>query len=54
MIRALRQLGEVPLPDGYLEDFARARITFRHHLVFEPEEQVRFVSVCFVHRSIRP
>jgi len=40
VIRALRELGDVELPAGYLEDFARARITFRHHLVFEPEEQV--------------
>lgn len=40
VLRELRYLTDSQMPDGYEEAFARARLAFRHHLVYDMERKV--------------
>jgi hypothetical protein len=59
VLQALRHLTDIPVPADYVDLFIRARLTFRHHLVFDPDAKVcvpvcakvLFVCLCACHWS---
>lgn len=42
VMNALQEQKHAALPQNYAEKFYSAIITFRHHLVFDPRDKVRF------------